>query len=261
MQGSIQFLGTGGSAGVPIIGCRCRVCVGDQEKNSRLRSSVLVRVREKSFLIDVTPDFRQQALRYRLEQPDALLLTHTHYDHVGGLEELRAYTMKSHRPVACYLSGQSFESVKRLYYYHFLPRDTSTSLRSLYAFHSFPDDSGTCEIDGVSVQYFSYRQGNMPVTGFRIGSFAYVTDIKQYDESIFSFLQHLDLLVVSAPRFEHSYMQLTLKEAIDFARKVGAKKTFFTHLSHEIDYEEVSSLLPEGVELAYDGLEQFFSIG
>ncbi len=258
--GSIQFIGTGASAGVPVIGCDCNTCRSKSPRNKRLRSSAIIRVGGKEILVDATPDFRQQALRYRIRSPDALLISHTHYDHVGGIEELRAYNIHSRRAIPCYLSQSSFEDLKKLLYYHFIPKSEEKSFSAMFDFQVLQTPSGVCDVGGISVEYFTYAQGDMPVTGFRIGSLAYLTDIKQYDASLFSHLYDLDVLVVGAGWRTPSRMHMTVDEALSFQQKVGAKKTYFIHLSHDIEYRSVQASLPTGVALAYDGLELDFPI-
>jgi len=260
MSGVIEFLGTGASTGVPLIGCQCNVCASNNLKNRRLRTSVRIFAKDKEFLIDATPDFRQQALTYGIDIPDALLLTHSHFDHIGGLEELRVYNVKYQRPIECYLSNATFLNLKKLFYYHFGGEGRDKNYTAEYTFHPFEHDSGTFDIDGINVQYFSYAQGNMPVTGFRIGALAYITDIKQYDTSIFSYLKNLDVLVISALRFSESKMQMTFDEALSFVKMAQPKKTYFTHLSHDIEFEKVSSTLAQEIMLAYDGLRVEFSL-
>ena len=258
-QGSIQFIGTGSSAGVPMIGCHCPVCQSKNPKNSRLRSSAHITVGDRHVIIDASPDFRQQALRYHLPCPDALLLSHTHYDHVGGLEEMRAFNIHKHPPIRSFVSKESFRNLKKLLYYHFTPQTEEKHFSASFDFHVLEHPTGHFDVDGTRIEYFSYAQGTMPVTGFRIGSLAYVTDIKQYDPSLFSHLKGLEILVVSAAWVTPSRMQFTIAEALEFRQRTGAQKTYFIHLSHEVDFEREGLSLPPDVALAYDGLEVEFS--
>ena len=241
-----------------MVACTCSTCRSENPNNKRLRSSAMIVIDGRNLLIDASPDLREQALRYHIPPPTALLLTHTHYDHIGGLEDLRSYSIHTHASIPCYLSRPSFDNVKKLFYYHFSPLSEEKSFMAMLDFHVLEAPSGFFDVDGIKIEYFSYAQGEMPVTGFRIGGLAYVTDIKQYDDSLFSHLKGLDVLVVSAARSLPSRMQMTVDEALAFEQKVGAKKTYFIHLSHEIEYTKVRSSLPAGVALAYDGLEVAF---
>jgi phosphoribosyl 1,2-cyclic phosphate phosphodiesterase len=258
MKGMLRLLGTGASTGIPVIGCTCPTCLSTNPCNKRLRTSAALNVDGKEFLIDCSPDYRQQALTYGLTSPQALFITHTHYDHVGGLEELRAYRVMGKGPIQCYLSQSSFENIKKLYYYHFLPDNAEASFSAKFDFHVLDGSHGDFVVDGVPVSYFSYYQGDMPVTGFRFGSLAYVMDIKTYDASLFSRLQGLDTLLISALRRNPSRMQLTIDEAIAFSERIRPKKTYCVHIAHETEHEKESRRLPQSVQLAYDGLELEF---
>ena len=260
MDGSLLFLGTGSSAGVPVIGCHCRVCLSRDPKNRRLRASALLRWQDKTFLIDAGPDFRQQALLYDIRQIDGLLLTHTHYDHIGGLEELRIYSFRQKGGIPCLLSSSSYSEVKKLFYYLFEQDGEVKNYTSKFDFIPL-DGDGECIFLGLPIRYFSYSQGGMKVLGFRIGDLAYVTDIKNYSPSIFQELQGLSCLVLSALRFTNSNIQFSIDEAIDFAEKVGAKNTYLMHMSHDIEYSHLYNLLPASITLAYDGLELPFHVG
>lgn len=259
-RGTIRFLGTGASTGVPVINCTCKVCSSLDPKNKRLRSGMLLSYEGKSFLIDAGPDFREQALAYKIGTPAALFLTHTHYDHVGGLEEMRAYSYQTHIPVPCYLSRSSFENIQKMYYYLFLPKSERTSSRTaLFDFHVLEGTEGVISLQEKAVNYFLYTHGDASVLGFKFGSFAYVTDIKEYTPELVAALEDIDLLVMSATCLKHSHVHMTIDEAIAFSQLVRAKKTYFVHLAHEIDYAYVSSLLPANISLAYDGLELQFN--
>lgn len=258
-KGKALFLGSGASTGVPVIGCHCNVCMSRKKKNHRLRSSMYLEVRGKKILIDVCPDFRQQALLYNVAHPDAIFLTHTHYDHLGGLEELRVYNVQSPRSIACYLSEESYEAIRKMFYYLFTPKGSLRSFSVQLDFHVLSGQEGVFSLQGMPVHYFSYSHGQMQVTGCRVGSFSYVTDIKEYSPSILRHIAGSELLVLGASRLTQSHTQMSIEDAVAFCEKVNVQKTYVSHLSHEIDYDEISKCLPRGMNLAYDGLKVDFS--
>lgn len=258
MKGKLLFLGSGGSMGIPVIGCSCKVCRSNAGEDKRLRPSVLLSLNGKRFLVDIGPDYRTQALKYGIDTLDGLILTHSHYDHIAGLDELRIYIFRQEAPVPCLLSRETFDELKMRYHY-FLPPHVKDKVHiTKLKFQVLDGDVGETTFEGMPISYFSYLQMGMKVNGFRVGTLAYVTDIMEYEESIFDSLQEIDTLIISARRWEKSVAHLSVEEAIAFSKKTGAKKTYFTHISHEIHHETTSKELPEGVELAYDGLELNF---
>jgi phosphoribosyl 1,2-cyclic phosphate phosphodiesterase len=249
------FLGTGASSGIPEIGCHCNVCRSISKKNKRLRPSLLVKVKNKTLLIDASPDFRTQALRHHINHIDALLLTHAHYDHIGGIDDLRVFSFASKKPINCFLSEETFREVEKRFSYLFKKNKENETLSARFNFSILEEDKGEFVFQGVKINYFSYFQKNVKVLGYRIGKLAYVSDIKEYKEDIFESLKNLDVLVLSALRENFSPVQFNLEEAIAFAKEVKAKKTYFTHIAHEIYHEKILETLPENIFLAYDGLE------
>jgi phosphoribosyl 1,2-cyclic phosphate phosphodiesterase len=258
-EGSFLFLGTGSSSGIPVIGCTCKVCTSDNPKNKRLRSSALVQFGEKNYLIDAGPDIRAQALQYHINKLDGLILTHTHFDHIGGLEELRIYNFKQQHALPCLLSSESLLDIKQLFYYLFAEKAEGQNYTSQYDFITHAEKQGKLDFHGLPVRFMNYYQGGMKVMGLRFGDLAYLTDIKTYSEDLFEFLKGVNTLIVSALRFTPSQLHLSIDEAIDFAMRVGAKESYFMHLSHDIEHAHVSSLLPKGIYLAYDGLKLKFT--
>ncbi|MFZ0564970.1 MAG: MBL fold metallo-hydrolase [Chlamydiales bacterium] len=254
MENEFLFLGTGGSEGIPSIGCQCPVCTSSDSHNKRLRPSGVVTIGSKRFLIDTGPDFRAQALLYQLNHLDGVLITHTHFDHVAGLDELRVYYLLHRTTLPVLVSETSFKDLKRRYDYFFRKKSWGMSLSAQLDFQVFKEDHGEIEFQEVPIRYVTYEQGGMPVNGFCFNNFAYVSDIKDYPETIFEQLHGTEILVISALRKSASMMHLSLEEAIAFSKAVGAKKTYFTHIGHELEHEQTNASLPEGFALAYDGL-------
>jgi len=245
-----------------VIGCSCKVCSSSNPKDKRLRTSALVRYDQKNYLIDCGPDARIQALSHHIDRLDALIVTHTHFDHIGGLEELRIYNFYHQKPIECLLSKESFDEVQQLFFYLFQQHHEKKNYTSQFAFHPVSEHCGEMVLAGLPVRYFSYYQGDMKVLGVRFGDLAYMTDIKSFTDDVFQFLDGISTLVISALRFTPSHLHLTIDEAVDFVSKTTAKNSYFIHLSHEIEHNHVASLLPEGkgVHLAYDGLQIPFRI-
>jgi phosphoribosyl 1,2-cyclic phosphate phosphodiesterase len=254
MKDRFLFLGTAASAGIPMIACRCNVCLSSSPYNSRLRSSGLLKIDGKVFLIDSGPDLRSQALKYKIDRLDGVLLTHTHFDHIAGIDELRVYYLSSRKKMPCLLSLDSLSDLRKRYDYLFHTGDTVT-LSAQLEFTTMDQDHGELDFLGVKFKYISYFQGGMRVNGFRFRNFAYVSDIRDYDPSIFTHLKGVQKLVLSAPRHEPSPLHLSLEEAVEFAKKVGAQETWLTHVSHEIDHEETNRKLPPSIQFGFDGLE------
>lgn len=250
---SISLWGTGSSSGVPSIGCLCSTCSSENPFNKRTRSSALFNFQEKNLLVDATPDFRSQFLRAGITEIDALFLTHSHEDHVGGLGELRALYFSQKRPVDLFLSKSCLDELKQRFSYIF-GATPAFMWEEVFRIHILDLEKGYFDWQGERFFFFPYAQNGMEVLGIRHRSVAYITDIKEYTPALIPFLQNIEILIISALRKTPSLYNLTLSEAINIAQKAGSKTTFLTHLSHEVEHEETSATLPSSVYLSYDGL-------
>jgi len=199
-------------------------------------------------------------LKARISRVEGLFLTHTNYDHIAGIDELRALNFWQQTPISCLLSQESLDELKVRYYYLFAGDEDGGARKAQIACQVLPNDMGHVEFAGHRIGYVSYFQSNMKVNGFRLGNFAYISDIRVFDEAIFPFLEGVESLVLSALRVEPSRAHFSLEEAAAFAQKVKAKKTWLTHLSHHVDYEAACKILPPDVRPGFDGLEFFFDV-
>jgi phosphoribosyl 1,2-cyclic phosphate phosphodiesterase len=269
MQGTLTFLGTGTSMGVPTLGCGCKVCRSSDPHDKRLRPSVLVRwpcaeenpglfPAEKSgceriVLIDTGPDFREQALRAGLKHVDAVFYTHSHADHIFGMDDLRPLsyvTAQRSGPVPLYATDETRAVLEHVYSYTFAP-DAKYSNRARVKLH---DLGSGAQVDGVEFVAVPVLHGELPITGYRFGNAAYITDVSTIPESSFALLEGLDVLVVSALRHKPHPSHATVSQAVGWAQRIGARQTWFTHISHDLGHEGTNANLPEGMALAYDGL-------
>ncbi len=247
----ITFLGTGTSQGVPVIACDCQVCRSANEKDKRLRVSVLLETEDKTIVIDTGPDFRYQMLRAGVKKLDAVLLTHEHKDHIAGLDDVRAFNFWQQRPMDVYSHQRVHEAVKREFYYAFEEKKyPGVPSINLHAIGKTPFNVLGLEVLPIEVMHYM-----LPVFGFRINDFTYITDAKTISDEEKRKIRGTKVLVINALQKEKHISHFTLEEAIAFANEVNAGKTYLTHISHRLGrYDEVMKELPEGIELAYDGL-------
>ncbi len=248
----ITFLGTGTSSGVPLIGCQCEVCQSADERDKRLRVSIHIQASDKSFVIDTGPDFRQQMLRANIRHLDAVLYTHEHKDHTAGLDDIRAFNFLQNCEIPAYARRQVLEQLKTEFAYIFA--ESKYAGVPLVQLNEITNRA--FEIGGVSFLPVEVMHYKLPVFGYRIYNFAYVTDVNFISEIELQKLNDLDVLVLGALQIPAHPSHFTLAEAIEMAQRIGAKQTYFTHISHRMGkHEAVSAMLPPNIYLAYDGLQ------
>jgi phosphoribosyl 1,2-cyclic phosphate phosphodiesterase len=266
MDGLLTFLGTGTSMGVPTLGCDCPVCTSTDPRDRRLRPSVLLRwrepgqARERVVVIDTGPDFREQALRNGLTRVDAVFYTHSHADHIMGMDDLRPLSFTVFReggPIPLYASPEAAKVLKCIFDYTFSPRSTYPT-RARVQLEPLADRTA---VHGVEFLRVPLLHGEMEIAGFRFGRAAYLTDVSAIPESSFALLEGLDLLVVSALRHKPHPSHATVEQAVGWATRIGARQTWLTHIAHELGHEETNRALPENVRLAYDGLSLPVNLG
>ena len=244
---NILFLGTGTSTGVPQIGCKCDVCSSSDQKDKRLRASVLITEGETQILIDCGPDLRQQLINNNIDYLSGILLTHEHYDHVGGLDDIRPLG-----EAQLYAEKKVLNIIQRNMPYCF--GDQRYPGVPLIQLHEI--DENNFKINDLEIQPIRIKHATLPIFGFRFGKIAYLTDVKTIDTKSIDLLKNLEILVLNALRPNKHISHLSLDEAIDLANKIGARETYFTHMSHDMGlHEQVNQKLPNHIQLAYDGLK------
>jgi phosphoribosyl 1,2-cyclic phosphate phosphodiesterase len=245
----VTILGSGTSYGVPVIGCMCRVCTSDDPRNTRLRASGFVEVDGVGLLIDTATELRLQALRSGVRRVDAVLFTHYHADHVGGLDDLKAFNAVLGGPLPCFGNAATEADLRRRYGYAF----DGTPWIGLIPHITFEVVEEPFEVLGVRVTPIDLQHGRIRATGWRIGSFAYLTDCNGIPPHSIGQLGGLELLVIDGLRPHPHPTHFSIPEATAVAQQLGARRALLTHLTHDVDHAAVSVELPPGVELAYDG--------
>jgi phosphoribosyl 1,2-cyclic phosphate phosphodiesterase len=248
----VTFLGTGTSQGVPVIACDCEVCRSLDFRDKRLRVSVHLQIGDKSFVIDSGPDFRQQVLRERIKTLDALLFTHEHKDHTAGMDDIRAYNFFQGKAIPVYGRPTVLEQLKREYAYIFSEHQYPGIPRvQLEPIHNEP-----FEVEGIEVIPVEVLHYRLPVYGFRIGDFSYITDANYIAERELDKIKGSRVIVLNALRREPHISHFTLDQAVELLRDLQPEKGFLTHISHQMGrHAEVDKLLPPNVYLAFDGLK------
>jgi phosphoribosyl 1,2-cyclic phosphate phosphodiesterase len=247
----ITFLGTGTSSGVPMIACDCDVCKSSDKKDKRLRSSILVESENTTLVIDTTPDFRYQMLRTNTNKLDAVVFTHPHKDHIAGLDDVRAYNFFSGKPMQLYANELTANAIKKEMHYAFAenkyPGVPNLILNNI--------DSDKFIVGDIELMPIKVWHLKMPVLGFRIGDFTYITDANRIDDEEKEKIIGSKVLVLNALRREKHISHFTLSEAVELSNELGIPEVYFTHISHQLGkHQDVNQELPSHYQLAYDGL-------
>jgi phosphoribosyl 1,2-cyclic phosphate phosphodiesterase len=249
---TITFLGTGTSQGVPVIACNCEVCTSADPRDNRLRTSILIESEDQVIVIDSGPDFRYQMLRANVQRLDAIVFTHEHKDHIAGLDDIRAFNYKQQAPIDVYADQRVQEALKREFHYIFDDyKYPGIPQLNLHTIGLEPFTIGKIEFIPIEVMHYK-----LPVLGFRINDFTYITDAKSVSDDERNKIKGSKILVINALQKQYHISHFTLEEAIAFAEEMGAEKTYFTHISHRLGtHQAVSAMLPPNIELAYDGMK------
>ncbi len=253
----ITFLGTGTSTGVPVIACECDVCRSSRlpgSKNRRLRVSALLSWEDeegaKNVIIDTGPDFRQQMVLYRVQRLDAVLYTHYHADHLHGLDDIRIFCFRKRGPMPVYAGDETLKRIRVVYDYMFRKKTEGGAVASL----DLNEINGTFEIFGKTIEPIDVWHGSTRVICYRIGDFAFCTDCSRLPPEAKERLTGLDTLVLGALRPRPHSTHMSIEEATAAAQELNPRQTYFVHMAHEVDHETVNATLPDGIQLAYDGL-------
>jgi phosphoribosyl 1,2-cyclic phosphate phosphodiesterase len=246
----ITFLGTGTSSGVPMIACGCEVCTSTNPKDKRLRTSIMVQSQTTTIVVDTTPDFRYQMLREKVKNIDAIIFTHSHKDHVAGLDDVKAFNYFSKKPINVYANDFTQAALKNEFYYIFA-EEKYPGIPDINL-HTIEEDSfliGDIVVTPIKVWHL-----RMPVLGFRFGNFTYITDANRIEETELEKIKGSEVLVLNALRHEKHISHFTLQEAIDLSQALQIPQTYFTHISHQLGlHDVVSEILPKQCALGYDG--------
>ncbi len=265
MSIEIQFIGTGTSAGVPMIGCHCEVCTSDDPRDNRTRPSALISYADpddvdltRRFLLDASPELRQQIVRANVDRLDAVLITHAHADHVFGIDDLRRFNAVMNQPIDVFAEPNDIETLRRMFAYIF-EKHRNVNQSFIADLLLLPIEVGTAfDLHGATWTPTRLLHGRLPILGFRVdrggASIAYCTDVSAIPPESYPMLEGLDVLVLDALRYRHHPTHMTVDQALEQIEQIKPKQAYLTHIAHDIMHADLDTRLPKGVYLAYDGL-------
>jgi len=249
----VIIVGSGTSQGVPIIGCECETCLSENPKDNRLRASAYIEVDDLKILIDTSIDFRQQMLRYKINDLDAVLFTHHHVDHILGMDDLRQINQRLDKFIDIYGTNLTMEEIKITFRYVLNKILINYKAVPLVRFH--PKTNAKFKIRDTEIIPVEVMHGLLKIYGYRIKNFAYITDASKIEDKELDKLKNLDVLIINALRKRPHPTHFNLEQAVNISKKLNPKKTFFTHITHDLNHNKINKTLPRNIKLAYDGLE------
>jgi phosphoribosyl 1,2-cyclic phosphate phosphodiesterase len=249
---TITVLGSGTSVGVPTIGCDCKVCTSDDSRDKRLRPSIYIRFGRRGVLVDTTPDLRQQALRAKIDRVDAILFTHSHADHIMGLDDVRPFNFRQGGVIPIYGSEETLGNIRNAFRYIFEAKNPESSIPKL-ATHVL--NGSSFNVEGLEFIPVPLKHGRGTVYGFRFGDAAYLTDHSDIPPESMEMLRGLDVLFLDALRYKPHPTHSTVEQSLRYVEELSPNRAFFTHICHDLQHRRAESMLPPHVLLAYDGLE------
>ncbi len=251
----VTLLGCGSSGGTPMIGCNCKVCTSANPKNKRLRASVFFQVNGYHFLIDTSPDLRQQCLANNISRIDAVLYTHDHADHIHGIDDMRSFNFLSGSNVPVYGDATTINALKERFHYAFKPRPENVWYRPCLTPNIIPDAPvQEIKIFGIPITLFEQQHGRIKTLGYRFGNVAYSTDVDEFPEHSFEALANLDVWIVDCLRYTASHSHSDFRKTLGWIERVKPKLAVLTHMAHDFDYDKLAGELPPDVVPGYDGM-------
>ncbi|MBL4884066.1 MAG: MBL fold metallo-hydrolase [Planctomycetaceae bacterium] len=252
--GEIIVLGTGTSHGVPVVGCKCPTCLSEHPRNQRTRSSILVQAPQGNFIIDTTPEMRIQLIRETVDLVHAAVFTHSHADHIYGLDDLRQFGHLLDQDIPLYCEENVAEQLKQAFSYAFVPSENNKRRGAIPRFELKPITTNPLELLGLPLQPIRLMHGKLPIFGYRFANVAYCTDVSEIPPSSWPLLENLDVLIIDALRYREHPTHFNIAQALEVIEKVCPRQAYLTHIAHDIEHEKASESLPENVSLAWDGL-------